>query len=152
MWGKKCSPKNEVNKSSSLYCNMSPHLVAKITALLTYPVAAMGVKMRIKLGGEANVWSWEPRKIVMWEFQFFRHCIYILWCELIGDNIGFNLQEGLSVMIDEYGRPTCNCHDSAMGYSKETQTCLCPSGSIYTEDQANKCFFSVTREEIIILS
>ena len=38
-------------------------------------------------------------------------------------------------MVDEYGLPTCNCHDSAMGYSKETKTCSCPNGLIYTEEE-----------------
>ena len=49
-------------------------------------------------------------------------------------HISFTLQAGLSVMVNEYGLSTCNCLDSAMGYSKENQTCLCPYGLIYTED------------------
>ena len=43
-------------------------------------------------------------------------------------------------MVDEYGLPTCNCHDSAMGYSKDNKECLCPEGKIYTEDEASKSF------------
>ena len=41
-------------------------------------------------------------------------------------------------MVDEFGKPTCNCPDSAMEYSKEKQTCLCPGGGHYTEELASK--------------
>ena len=61
-------------------------------------------------------------------------------CGLISANIGFNLQPGLSVMVDEYGQSTCNCYDSAMGYSKENQTCFCQDGGYYIEKQAKKPF------------
>ena len=43
-------------------------------------------------------------------------------------------------MIDEHGTSTCNCLDSAIGYSKEDQICLCPGGGNYTEEQASKLF------------
>ena len=45
-------------------------------------------------------------------------------------------------MVDEYGLSTCNCLDSAMGYSKENQTCLCPHGLIYTEDEVFTSIFN----------
>ena len=53
----------------------------------------------------------------------------------------FNLQAGLHVMIDEYGRATCNCPDSVMEYSKANQKCSCPGGGHYTEDLASYLTF-----------
>ena len=44
-------------------------------------------------------------------------------------------------MVDEYGRATCNCHDSAMEYSKENKKCSCPDGGHYTEELVSKPTF-----------
>ena len=56
-----------------------------------------------------------------------------IWVDL--SSIWIHFQAGLSVMVDEYGLPTCNCPDSAMEYSKENKICFCPSGLVYTEGE-----------------
>ena len=60
---------------------------------------------------------------------------------MLNNNNDFELQSGLSVMVDEHGIPTCHCPDSVMEYSKENKKCSCPGGGNYTEELASKPTF-----------